>query len=216
MLVSFNIRQTFRAVLPAAIVLLTACAQSGGATTPSAPGVFSPGARTDVIPPSCRGQKTSANHAQLSVSLSSKGGSLCVPAFDGFGGTMGYPATDPAVKISVISSTTNYDKMPQLEPAKAIFYLQLGMRKTSFGFTGASAGALTAAAIIPSFDYTIIGQGTVGKATFALGPCYAVATAGKYGGVIADIGAVLNGAAFSAAGKAVIEIYSGQFTQTSC
>ena len=48
-------------------------------------------------PPACKGQKDTKQYASLTVKLSTKGGSFCIPEFGGFGGKIKYPSANPAV-----------------------------------------------------------------------------------------------------------------------
>ncbi len=200
-----------------AAALLTACAQHAGALVPStlpasgisglSPSVMLP----DATPPKCKGQKTSQKFASLTVTLKTTGGSFCVPAFGGFGGTIKYPDANPSVKLGLISSTTNYAKLPELGPGKAIFYLQLALSGgTSFGSNSTAGGGLTAKKLVPGKPYSAYGQATAFGISTKFGPCYAVAGKGKYGGVIGGIGTLLKGVSIPVAADGVIEVYSGK------
>ena len=114
--------------------LLAACAQHGSGLTPSTSLAPQQGALPDVGPPACKGQKDTKQYASLTVKLSTKGGSFCIPEFGGFGGKIKYPSANPAVKLKLISSTTDYNHQPQLGQGTAIFYLQLAISGgTKFG-----------------------------------------------------------------------------------
>lgn len=205
--------------LVAAAAVLTGCAQHGGTVLPTtalAPqaNVFPNAAAT---PPPCKGQKNAKNSASLSVTFSTKGGSFCVPAFGGYGGTISYPKANPSVKATVTSSSTNYKKLPQLGTGTAIFYLQLAMAGgTTFGSSINPTGGLTAATITSGKPYTAYGQATVSGQTIKFGPCYATATKGTYGGVISSIGALLEYGAVPTKVNGFIEVYSGKQTKTKC
>ncbi len=75
---------------------------------------------------------------------------------------------------------------------------------------------MTAKKIVPGKPYTAYGQAKVSGLTFNFGPCYSVATKGKYGGVIGGIGTLLKGQSIPVAASGVIEIYSGKQTSTKC
>ena len=80
---AFCMRIAFAARFPRA--RLAACAQHGSALLPSTALRRAPRAAR-LVPPNCKGQKTTKHYASLTVTLSTKGGSLCIPAFGGFGG----------------------------------------------------------------------------------------------------------------------------------
>ncbi len=206
----------------AAAAALTACAQPGSAPLPAnalAPQILAPQISVfrDAAPPECKGQKDSKNSASLSVTLSNKGGSFCIPAFGGYGGTISYPKASPSVKTTVISSTTDYNNLPQLGTGTAIFYLQVTLATgTTFGSKVSPTGGLTAQAIKSGKPYTAFGQATISGAKITFGPCYSTATKGKYGGVIGGIGALLEYAVVPGKTNGFIEIYSGKQTNTKC
>ncbi len=214
LLVRRSMRIAFCALLAS---LSAACSMRAGAplspAAPAAPARVVPDAR----PPACKGQKTTKNYASLAVTLSTKGGSFCVPAYGGFGGTVKYPGADPSVKLKLISSTKDYDNMPQLGKGTAIFYLQLAISgSTSFGSNVKAGGGITSEHIVPDKAYTAYGRATISGFPFNFGPCYSVATKGKYGGVIGGVGTLLKGVSVPAAASAVIELYSGKQTGTKC
>ncbi len=78
--------------------------------------------------PACKGQKTTKDYASLGTKkLSTKGGTLCVPRFKDWGGTITYPGpTSSGVTASLISSTTPYSGplWPPFPPGTPIFYIQ--------------------------------------------------------------------------------------------
>jgi hypothetical protein len=208
------------ALIVAAATLLAACAQRG-AMLPGTP-AFGGNATQRIIapnrtPPLCKGQKNSKDDASLTVKLSTQGGAFCIPAFGGFGGTVKYPSANPSVKLSLISSTTNYDNMPELGQGTAIFYLQLALASgTDFGKNVSSGGGLASESIVPGDAYTVYGQAVVDRVKVNFGPCYVIATKSKYGGAIGGIGTLLKGERVPVAATGVIEIYSGQQTSETC
>ncbi|MGA8325082.1 MAG: hypothetical protein WB757_03280 [Candidatus Cybelea sp.] len=208
------------ALIIAAVALLTACAQHGAML----PGTSAIGGDTsqrvigpNLTPPQCKGQKNAKDYASLTVRLSTQGGAFCIPAFGGFGGTVKYPSANPSVKLSLISSTTNYNDMPELGQGTAIFYLQLALASgTDFGKSVSSGGGLASQSIVPGNPYTIYGQAVIDRVKVNFGPCYVIATKSKYGGAIGGIGTLLKGESVPVAATGVIEIYSGQQTSTTC
>jgi hypothetical protein len=206
-----------------AVSFLAACSARGTAPLPVTP--LQPGdvaslprvALFDLAPPKCKGQKTTKNYASLTVTLSSQGGSFCIPAYGGYGGSVKYPSASPSVKLTIISSTKNYNHQPHLGKGIAIFYLQLAISSgTTFGQNGMAGGGLTSQKIVPKNAYTAYGQATVFGVKVNFGPCYAIATKGKYGGVIGGIGSLLKGQNIPVAAKGVIELYSGRQSGTKC
>ena len=197
--------------------LLAACAQHGSGLVPSTSLVPQQGALPDAGPPACKGQKDSKRYASLTVTLSTKGGSFCIPEFGGFGGKIKYPSANPAVKLQLISSTTDYNHQPQLGQGTALFYLQLAISDgTKFGNNVSAGGGLTGQQIAPGQPYTAYGRASISGFHVNFGPCYAVATKGKYGGVIGGIGTLLKGVTVPVAASGIIEIYSGNQTSKKC
>jgi hypothetical protein len=202
-----------------AAAALAACAQPGNVGVPAAPLALRDNVVSDAVatPPPCKGQKKEKDYASLSVTLSIKGGSFCVPAFDGFGGTISYPKVKQSVGATIISSSTNYNKLPQLGTGTAMFYLQFSLlRGTTFGDQVSPVGGLTAQSIKAGRPYTAYGQLTVGGVKTKFGPCYSAATKGKYGGVIGSIGALFEYGIVPGKAKGFIEIYSSKQTDTQC
>ncbi len=212
------LRLTVRAALLAAFAALAvACAHGGGTVLP--PGALAPQtiALPDARPPKCKGQQDTKQYASLTVALSTKGGSLCIPEFHGFGGTVKYPGASPSVELSLTSSTTDYDNLPQLGYGTAIFYLQLAISgKTEFGENVRAGGGLTSKKIEPSEPYTAFGEAIIYSIPIQLSPCYTIATKGKYGGVIGGLGTLLKGQKVPTKASGFIEIYSGRQADDSC
>jgi hypothetical protein len=173
--------------------------------------------RPQVLPPVCKGQKDSEEYASLTVKLLTEGGAFCIPEFGGFGGKIKYPGANPSVNLKLISSTTDYNHQPHLGKGSAIFYLQVRLSGgTSFGEKVGAGGGLTSKTIVPGSPYTAYGQADLFGMRVDFGPCYTVATKGKYGGVIGGIGTLLKGVSVPVHASGVIEIYSGQQTETKC
>ncbi len=212
-LVRFSVRGVICVVTAA---VLSACAQHGAFMQPTS---FVPQqiALPELTPPKCKGQKSTKNYASLTVTLSTKGGSFCVPEFGGFGGTIKYPGANPSVRLALISSTRDYNHLPQLGTGTAIFYLQLAISGgTAFGNQVPPGGGLAAKKIVPGQPYTTYGQAKISGYKFTFGPCYATAKKSKYGGIIGGIGTLLKGAYVPSAASGLIEIYSGKQTATQC
>jgi hypothetical protein len=214
-----NSRKTsiIRNGLAAAIALGVAACAHAGPVVPSTPAGLQTLALPDANPPACKGQKSTKKYASLTVTLSTEGGSLCIPEFGGFGGTVKYPGANPAVQLTMVTSTKNYNHEPQLGNGTAIFYLQLALSGgTSFGGNVRAGGGLTSQKIVPGNPYTAYGQAVISGFKFDFGPCYAIATKGKYGGVIGGIGTLLKGQNIPVAASGVIEIYSGKQAGSTC
>jgi len=203
----------------AAAALITGCASQSAGMVPLSSNVASQTLRLpDATPPSCKGQETKKDYAELTVTLSSKGGSFCVPAIDGFGGSVEYPSANPPVKLQLISSTKNYANLPQLGSGTAIFYLQLAIAgETTFGANVKAGGGLTAKKIVPGKTYTAFGRAViVGTLYLNFTPCYVKASKGKYGGVIGGVGSLLKNQPVLEATTGFIEIYSGKQASGKC
>jgi hypothetical protein len=197
-----------------AVLAVSACAQHGAALVPASPQAL---ALPDLTPPDCKGQKSTKEYASVTAKLSTKGGSFCIPAFGGFGGTIEYPAANPSVDLTLTSSLKNYNHQPKLGKGKAIFYLQFDIPKaTAFGSNVKAGGGLTGSTIVPGQSYTAYGQAVIDSQKISLGPCYSVATKGKYGGVIGGLGTLIENREVPTSATGVIEIYSGQQTSIEC
>jgi hypothetical protein len=207
-------------VLVAAATLLTACAQHGGSTLPSTTALAPMSAvlpDATKTPPPCTGQKDKKNDASVAATLSTKGGTFCVPSFGGYGGSISYPAAKPSVKVTITSSTTDYKHLPQLGTGTAIFYLQMALAGgTTFGKSIKLTGGLTGAGLQSGKEYTAYGEATVSGYKLKFGPCYAKATKGKYGGVLDTIGALLEYGTVPGAASGFFEIYSGKQATSLC
>lgn len=209
-----------RSAIVAALVATTgltfsACAQRAGTLPPASLAIASPIAS----PPDCQGQKNSKHDATLTAPLLPSGGSFCIPAFGGFGGTLEYPDASfkGTVSLTLTSSVKNYDHQPKLGSGKPIFYIAFAISgPVSFGSKLKSGGGLTGAKIVSGSPYTIYGQATVFGQKLDLGPCYATATKGKYGGVIGELGSLIENEDVPFAAKGVIEVYSGEATTSQC
>lgn len=210
----------------AAAALLAGCAAQNGVVP--APGGIAIGADAgramlpyavelpQIAPPACRGQKKTKQDASATEKITSKGGTLCIPAFGGFGGTITYPPANPATKIKLTSSTTNYDNLPQLGSGTPIFYLQIELLgNTTFGKDAPAGGGLASSAIKPGKAYTAYGAVELGSLWLGFPPCFAVAKKSKYGGQIGGLGTLLDGQSLNQT-SAVVEIEAGKASGTKC
>lgn len=57
-------------------------------------------ARAVAGPPTCKGQRTTKNYGDITVTLKTKGGFLH-PSVRGFGGSMPYPGVERSVKLTL-------------------------------------------------------------------------------------------------------------------
>jgi hypothetical protein len=168
----------------------------------------------------CTGQTTGASSANVTQTLATAGGSLCIPAFGGFGGSIAYPTSSNAVNITLTSSTTNTAGYPALGSTTPIFYLGISLAGgTTFG-TGAPAGgglAAPSATIVPGQTYTVYGQATLLGVPVNFSPCQSVATAGGGGtGVISGLGTVLKNVSVPISASGVLEIEPGASGSGPC
>lgn len=199
-----------------AVIMLAGCTGSQTATssTVPAPARF---ARAMTGPPTCKGQRTTKNYGNITVKLRAKGGSFCIPAFGGFGGSMQYPGVERSVKLTVRTSTKDIYNEPQLGNGTSIVYLNLHFHAgTHFGSNLKSKGGLTSQAISPGGTYTAYGIVAVGRLVLMFPPCYAVAVQGPYGGVLPNLGRLFSDTTITGAGYGVIEIYSGEQVSQEC
>jgi hypothetical protein len=198
--------------LAVAACAIVSCGQRDGAALPSATT-----ARAATAPPQCKDQRTREKYAQIKVMLKTRGGSFCIPAFHGFGGTMEYPGVERSVKLVLRSSTKNIYDEPQLGSGTPIFYLNLHfLAGTHFHTKLKSIGGLTSAKISAGQTYSAFGIVAVGHLVLMLPPCYAVATQGPYGGVLPGIGQLFSDTTITGAGYGVIEIYPGMQVSQAC
>jgi hypothetical protein len=200
----------------AAVVALAGCA---GSQTPMSDAVPASAkfARPMTGPPTCKGQRTTKKYGNVSVKLKTKGGSLCIPAFGGFGGSIEYPSVERSVKLTIRTSTENIYYEPQLGNGTSMVYLNLHFHAgTHFGSYVSSGGGVTSQAFTPGNTYTAYGIVAVGHLVLMFPPCYTVATQGSYGGVLPNIGDLFGDTTVTGAGYGVIEIYSGGQVSQEC
>ena len=199
--------------------LVPSAGQSGSLPMSSSVPQFQGGsAFPDATPPKCKNQQTTSDHATAKETFSTKGGSLCIPAFAGLGGSLTYPPANPSVGVTLTGSTTNYNgKLPSLHSGKPIFYLQLAIAgATSFGQNAPAGGGFTGQPVKAGHTYTAYAQAVISGFPINFTPCYTVATKGTYGGVIGGLGTLIKGQTLPSAASGVIEIYSGKSASGKC
>jgi hypothetical protein len=220
------------AVCASAVSMLAACSSP---STLVAPTTIQPFARFDSLAmqigrpevakiPRCNGQKSTKDYAGVGAKpLSTKGGTLCVPLFKGWGGSISYPGpTTSGVTMSLISSTSAYSgaAWPPSAPGQAIFYLRytLNDNGVEFGSKVSALGDLASNTLKAKRKYTIYAaQEATASLWQGLAECYETAASGKYGPDLSTVGkAVFAGhQLFNASG--VIEIIPGQVgSATKC
>ncbi len=117
--------------------------------------------------PSCKGQKNTKQYASIGAKpLSSKGGTLCVPSFGGWGGTMDYPGpTSSHSSMGLISSTTAYNPgaFPPQGSVNPIFYIQFKLNTYGviFGAKLPATGGLSSKSLTVGKSYTAQGASDV-------------------------------------------------------
>jgi hypothetical protein len=174
-------------------------------------------------PPKCKGQKNTSEYAKAATQhLKANGGSLCVPEFGGWGGALQYPKTYGSYDgytVNLIGSTKAY-KGALLPPAGAtppIYYLQVGFNSfPGFYPTLPKGNPLVSSHLTPKKSYTL----ELFIYFYGLGwdeenSCYQVAEKSKYGGSLADVGALFEKVTFLEKNGA-IEIFKGQLVSTQC
>lgn len=217
-------RETIAAVV--AIALLAGCGARSGAVLPASavpnilPGAGANAIVADAAPPKCKGQKNTKQYASVaSQAMKSKGGSVCVPAFGGWGGALQFPSVSGTSSVSLISSTKPYN--PALFPPPgsqtAIFYLQFSFSGfPTFGQNLPGGNALASTHVTPNKSYTVELTEKIGSGLWTpLAQCYSVAKTSQYGGGIPRVGAAFIGQFFREP-NAVIEIFSGKLVSNKC
>jgi len=211
-------RSTIRArsVLAAAIVasIVSGCASQSNDAVPQQ-SVPTSIVLPQAAPPACKGQKNTKAGSSAEETLSSKGGSLCIPSFHGLGGSLEYPGATPSGKVTVTSTTVD-DGFPTPGSGAAVLYVEIALpAATQFASKLRAGGGLSGKAIKAKTDYTVFSNY---KNTFwYAGPsCYAVAKHGKHGGELAGLGEVLEGQNFTGGYTLLFEIYPSQQSQTLC
>ena len=203
----------------AALAAATGCGQTGN--TAGVPPATALTAASDVPQTTalrCAGQHGTKKYAQLDVKLRTHKSDFCVPAFQGYGGTIEYPAVERPARLILRSATKNLYYDPLLGTTGVpMFYLNLHFRAGArFGMHFSPTGGLTGSAIVAGQSYTAYGIVTVGHLALMLAPCTTVATQGTYGGVLSGLGFMFAGRTVTGAGFGVIEIYSGAQVTQQC
>jgi|SRR5580698_5179048 hypothetical protein len=200
----------------AAVNVLAACSGPQAATSGSAPAV-APLTQVASATASCDGQRTNKRYGEITVRLKPAGGSLCIPAFAGFGGSIEYPRVQHSAKLTVRTSSQNLYDEPQLGTGTSIVYLNLHFHAGDhFGKKVRSDLGLTSEAIVPGDTYTAYGIVGAGHLILYFPPCYSIATQGSYGGIFPNLGNLVSETTVTGAGYGVIEIYSGQQVSQEC
>ncbi|MBV8532045.1 MAG: hypothetical protein JO104_12075 [Candidatus Eremiobacteraeota bacterium] len=203
------------------VVALAGCGGRAAVIPPQAVSVEpSALANPDTNPPKCKGQKGTGKYAGVSKeTMKAGGGSLCVPSFGGWGGSLQYPDSGMNYDVALTSSTTAYD--PKLFPPpgsqKAVFYLQYAFNGfPSFGTTIPKGKPLASTHLKPKKPYTVEGFEKIGSGLWTdLGSCSAIAAKSHYGGGISGAGEVLAGQFFREE-TGVIEIFKGELVSNKC
>lgn len=215
----FSGRLLLSASLLVSTAMLAACGGNAGTSVPFSPSAPQSLALPDTkpTPPPCKGQKNKTNFASVTDTLSTKGGTFCVPSFGDFGGSVEYPDASPSIKLALKSSDTNYANLPELGNGTAIFYLQLAFNgDTTFAKKLKAGGGLTGSGIVPGKIYTAYAQAQLGSYIFHFTPCFQKAAKGKYGGVITDLGVPFEAQSITNGTTAIFEVYKGQQTTYAC
>lgn len=139
-------------------------------------------------PRKCKGQTPIPHGAQVVEYISRGGEALCAPSFGGFGGELGFPGAHPPGKIKLMVDSNQVMKLGDL---KAIFTLEwLPAWQFAFGST-APPGGITGKQLIPGKTYTAYGSYSFDGGSAKVGPCYSVASRGKFGGVFKNLGTLM-------------------------
>ena len=227
-----NLLEPSRVALLAGVVTI-ALAGCAGATPVSSQTVlpasnalasFGPSAiRPDLSqPPKCKGQKNTKLYAEVATqNVKTGGGSLCVPAFGGWGGALQYPDLkySQSFTVQLISSTKAYasGSWPPNGSQTPIFYLQYAFNGfPTFGSTLPKGNPIVSSHLLAGKPYTIELWENVIAGWTDLGSCYVVAKKStKYGGQLASVGNVFDNV-FYREGSGVLEIFKGQLVSNHC
>jgi hypothetical protein len=176
----------------------------------------------NAAPAKCKTQKGTKEYATVAKQTIKEGtgSSVCVPAFNGWGGDLQFPGTvNDSYTISMTSSTTAYKggSFPPRGSHKPIFYLQ-------FAFDG-----------FPGF-YQTLPKGTPIESThlaagkpysieveeyfYALGwaevgECYQIAQKAKAGNGLADTGSLFENETFREP-KGILLVFDGELVSNKC
>ena len=173
-------------------------------------------------PPKCKGQTGTKVYAEVAKeTLKAHGGTLCVPAFGGWGGGLQYPQQygSYAYTVKLISSTKAYSGslLPPAGSKTPIFYLQIGFNSFPGFYPTLPKGApLVSSHLKAKKSYTV----GLFEYFYGLGwsqevSCYQVAAKSKHGGSLAHVGAVFQKLTFMEHNGA-IEIFAGALVSNKC
>ena len=201
-----------------AVLLLAGCSGPQNATDRAFLAPPAANVRAMTSAPACDGQHTTRKYGEITARLKRTGGSFCIPAFGGFGGSMQYPRVDRSAKLTIRTSSDNLYDEPQLgESGATLVYVNMHFHGgTHFGKKVQSADGLTSAAIVPGNSYTAYGIVGVGHLILRFPPCYSVATQGQYGGIFPNLGNLFSETTITGNGYGVIEIYPGAQVSQAC
>ncbi len=218
----------FRCGTIAALVSATSLAGCAGGSTlvplqPSAPAAnafsFVNARLPNAGPPPCKGQKNTKQYATVGPQgISTKGGSLCLPAFGGWGGSIQYPNVNEGAQAYFTTSTTAYQ--PGLFPPPGsmtpLFYIQFSFSaNVTFGSKLPAGNGIASEKVIPLKAYTAESALAFGSLWEPFGSCYSIAKKVKYGGGIGRVGSMFLGKHMTPS-SGVIEIYQGKLVGNKC
>ena len=170
-------------------------------------------------PPACKGQQKTQKYATLSgQGISTKGGSVCVPAFGTWGGALQFPGASVPAQVTLTSSTTAYEPglFPPAGSKTPVFYLQLKFSASlTFGSNLPAGNAIASPKVVPKKPYTVVASLAFGSLWQNLGSCYSTSKKSKYGGGVGRAGAVFLGK-HPTSSSVVIEIYAGKLVPNKC
>jgi hypothetical protein len=172
--------------------------------------------RPESAPPPCKGQQKDRDHSSVTERLSTKGGSLCIPTFAGFGGALQYPDVKPSVAITVTSTNIDFNGFPSPGQGNPIDYLQLNTSGSpAFGTKLQPGLGLTGKTVESKTSYTAFSSYFHSGLWHSLNRCYAVARQGLHGGVIDGLGSLLKDQTIPGT-LFLIEVYPGRRTSEKC
>jgi hypothetical protein len=173
-------------------------------------------------PPKCKGQKNTKLYAVVATqNVKTGGGSLCVPAFGGWGGALQYPDLkySQSFTVKLISSTKAYASgtWPPNGSQTPIFYLQYAFSGfPSFGSNLPKGNPIVSNHLLAGKTYTVELWENVIAGWTDLGSCYAVAKkSSKYGGQLSKAGGVFDNASYRE-GSGVLELFKGKLVSNPC
>jgi hypothetical protein len=159
----------------------------------------------------CAGQTTGPTSASATETIATAGGSLCIPAFGGFSGTLTYPTASSTSKIVLTSSTTNIGNYPSPGTVGTpVFYLAFTLsHAVSFAVTQPAGDGLFSASFTSGQSVPIEVFFEAGSGDSTITDCRITATAAPGGGLLAGLGDVFEGVGLPSTGTTVIEVVPG-------